>query len=221
MCKFNKFEDVNNFKWKFLKEAEYCGKYDMVKLAPYTSEKMPKNLLAFHELSASKELSQVWFHFYIDDYHFERLWNCPEKYVDRLTSCDGGFSTDFSMLLDMPRSQQIWNCWRNRVMAYWMQKQGIDVIPNVGWSDENSLEWAFDGIPEKSVLSITTQGCLRDYVCKQSLVNGLHRLIREKNPLKIIVYGKFPDEWKNRFSVPIVSYMSFSEMKWGDGNGQR
>ena len=49
--------------------------------------------------------------------------------------------------------------------------------------DTESLSWAFDGIPEKSVLSITTQGCLRNgYLCKQSLLNGLHELIRIKKP---------------------------------------
>jgi hypothetical protein len=35
-----------------------------------------------------------------------------------------------------------------------------------------------------------------DYVSKQSLLNGLHELARQKHPEKLIVYGKFPDAWR-------------------------
>ncbi|MBQ2602898.1 MAG: DUF4417 domain-containing protein, partial [Oscillospiraceae bacterium] len=123
---------------------------------------------------------------------------------------------DYSIYLDMPRSQQIWNCWRNRAMAYYMQRNGLTIIPNAGWSDAESLEWAFDGLPSNSVLSITTQGCMgHDYVSKQSLLNGLHELARQKHPEKLIVYGKFPDAWRERFPMPIVVCNTFSQERWG------
>ena len=83
------------------------------------------------------------------------------------------------------------------------------------WGDTESLSWAFDGIPEKSVLSITTQGCLRNgYLCKQSLLNGLHELIRIKKPEKLIVYGQFPENWKHKFPNIITTLKTFVEEKW-------
>ena len=218
---FNKIEDLDTFHWKRIKGAEFEGKYDMPILQPIHGVE-PTNLIPFHMTLSEKNPSPHWFHFYEDDYQFERFWRQPSRYLPILKKYAGGISTDFSIYLDMPRSQQIWNCWRNRAMTYYMQQNGLYVIPNVGWSDSESFEWAFDGLPANSVLSITTQGCMgHDYVCKQSLLNGLHELSRRKHPEKLIVYGLFPDVWKERFSMPIVVLNTFSQERWGSKHGQR
>lgn len=173
----------------------------------------PFNLLPFNMALKCTVPWNFWVHFYIYDYQFERLWKTPERYLKILRRFAGVISPDFSILLDMPVAQQIWNCWRNKVLAHYLQKNGIAVIPNVGWSDAESYAWAFAGIPENSILSVTSQGCMgHDYVCKQSFINGLHELVRRKSPEKIIVYGIFPDEWKCRFSVPIIALPTFSEI---------
>lgn len=96
-----------------------------------------------------------------------------------------------------------------------MQENGLNIIPNACWGDEESLEWAFDGLPNNSILALTTQGCMQktDYR-KQILVNGIHELIRQKHPSKLVVYGHFPDAWLERFSVPVVTLQTFSEERW-------
>ena len=219
--KFDKYNDIDTFRWSRIRGARFEGQYDMPVLQP-VHDLEPKNLLPFHIALSNKEPDRHWYHFYEDDYQFERFWNCPSKYMSALKKFAGGISPDFSIYLDMPRSQQIWNCWRNRAITYYMQSNGLSVIPNVGWSDEWSYEWAFDGLPTNSILSITTQGCMgNDYVCKQSLLNGLYELARRKHPEKLIVYGRFPDIWKERFSMPIIVYNTFSQEKWEAQNGQR
>lgn len=119
----------------------------------------------------------------------------------------------------MPWGQQVYNSWRNKYMAVLLQKQGKPVIPNVGWSDASSYDWAFSGIPENSILSITTQGCLRNRICKQSLFNGLHELVRRKHPSAIVVYGVFHDEWKDKFGTEFIVIPPYAKEKWGDNNG--
>lgn len=214
--KFNKLIQCSSFHWELIKGAKLTGQYDMPELiAVHDIE--PVNLVPFHMTKTTKDPAQNWFHFYEDDYQFERLWNKPSQYLSILKRFAGGISTDYSIYLSMPRAQQIWNCWRNRVMAYYMQQNDITIIPNVGWSDAQSLEWAFDGLPSNSVLSITTQGCMgHDYICKQSLLNGLHELVRKKHPEKLIVYGIFPDAWLERFPMPVLVYKSFSKERWGE-----
>lgn len=178
----------------------------------------PSCLLPFNMALTCADPGNFWVHFYIYDYQFERLWKSPERYLEILRRFAGVISPDFSILLDMPVAQQIWNCWRNKVLAHYLQKNGIAVIPNVGWSDAESYVWAFAGIPENSILSVTSQGCMgQDYVCKQSFINGLHELVHRKNPEKIIVYGIFPDEWKCRFPVPIIALPTFSEIRLRKG----
>ena len=214
MQKFNKFEAFDVFRWERVKGAKLVGKYDMPELKPciYAA---PHDPIMFHMAKSTKEPQNRWFHFFEDDYQFERIWNRPDAYLPILKRFEGGISPDFSMYLDMPKAQQVWNCWRNRAMAYWMQENGLNVIPNACWGDEESLEWAFDGLPNNSVLALTTQGCMQktDYR-KQVLVNGIHELIRQKHPTKLVVYGHFPDAWLERFSVPIVTLKTFSEERW-------
>lgn len=71
-------------------------------------------------------------------------------------------------------------------------------------------------------LQWTTQGSLDSYVLKRMLLNGLHEIVRRKHPIGLIVYGKFPEAWKKRFSIPIVVFPSYREMKWeGNNNGKR
>ena len=208
------------FRWKNLEGLEITHDFDMP-IVKAVNDVTVRNLVSFNNAKYCIDREHSWYHFYIHDCLFERFWNNPQKYLNMLLSFEGGISTDFSLLLDMPLAQQIYNSWRNKYMTALLQKQGKPVIPNVGWSDESSYPWAFSGIPEKSILAITTQGCLRDRVCKQSLINGLHELVRQKQPTKIIVYGIFYEEWKDKFGVDFEIFPSYSKEKWGDKNGKR
>lgn len=214
MHKFNKLEAFDNFHWKMIEGAKTVGRYDMPILKP-CKEADITNIVPFHQAISIKESSDSWFHFFIDDYQFERLWNRPNRYIPILERFKGGITPDFSMYMDMPKAQQVWNCWRNRATAYFLQTKLDNIIPNACWGDIESLEWAFDGLPENSVLALTTQGCIKPKdERKQILVNGLHELIRSKHPTKLYVYGNFPEEWKKRFPIPIITLKSFSQNKW-------
>lgn len=215
--KFKKLEKFHTFHWKEIEGADLCGKFEMPQVMPI-HHVTPQKLVPFHMICSDKQsegMQEKWVHFYIDDYQFERLWNTPGKYLQMLQKFAGVISPDYSMYLDMPRAQQIWNCWRNRVTAYWMQKQGIPVICNVGWSDAESLAWAFDGVPEHSVLAVTTQGCWKEGCCEMALLNGMHELVRQKKPEKILVYGKFPEQWKERMGTDIEVIRPFARERWG------
>lgn len=220
MSKFDKLS-LNTFHWALISGADFEGKYDMPILKPVSLE-LPENMVPFHMAKSCKEPECSCFHFYEDDYQFERFWNNPEKYIPILKRFKVGVSTDFSVYLDMPKGQQVWNCWRNRVMAFYMQKCDLSIIPNVSWSDEESFDWAFDGIPENSDLFVTSQGCMgKDYVCKQSFLNGMHELVIRKKPRRIFVYGRFPENWIDKFPIPIIICKTFSEERWGKCNGKR
>ena len=209
---------ADSFKWNRLEGISITPDFDMPVVAP-VNDVHPRNLVSFNNAKYCEGKADSWYHFYIHDLHFERFWTNPDRYLPLLEKFEGGISTDYSIYLDMPRPQQIYNSWRNKYCATLLQRQGKPVIPNVGWSDESSYDWAFSGIPEKSILAITTQGCLRNRVCKQSLFNGLHELIRRKNPTLIVVYGVFHEEWMDKFGTDFLVFPSYSEEKWGGHNG--
>ena len=86
----------------------------------------------------------------------------PQKYLEVVKKFKGIIAPDFSLYRDLPTPLNIYNCWRNKVLMAYYQSQGIDVIPNVSWSDETSFSWCFDGLPINSVLAVSTNGCIRD-----------------------------------------------------------
>ena len=176
----------------------------------------PKELVPFNavmSLSADKIDSFLFFHYFQHDYQFERIWKNPTHYLPFLLRIGQGIGPDYSMFLYMHPAEAIINCCRNRLLTFYLQKQGLTVIPNVCFGDEQTLEWAFDGLPKGSILALTSQSCMQDNVAKRSLINGIHRLVREKHPEILYVYGHCPDVWKDKFGVEIKTLPTFCS-KW-------
>lgn len=134
-------------------------------------------------------------HFYVDDYQFERCWANPNNYIDHLKKFKYVISPDFSLYADLPKAHQIWNCYRNRLLAAFWQARGVKIIPNVSWGDESSFAWCFDGIPQNSVVAISTVGTRSN---KKAFLRGYRRMLKVLKPTQIIVYGKIYPEMKEK-----------------------
>lgn len=208
------------FKWNYLDNVDITDIYDMPKIKA-VNNLFPRNLVDFSNAKYCKERDNSWFHFYTYDSKFNHFWNDPGKYLKMLSQFEGGISPDYSIYIDMPYPQQVYNSWRNKVSTCILQECGINVIPNVGWGGEETFDWAFDGIPENSMLAVTSQGCMKDSMCMRTFVNGIHELIRQKHPTDLVVYGNFKEEWYDKFDVNIIRISSYSEFRWRNKDGQR
>lgn len=161
------------------------GKYNMPTLEPV--DFVPKRMMGFNYAKTSTDFEAT-LHFYIDDYQFERIWNRPLEYLPLMAKFDACLTPNFSVYLDYPEAAKIWNTWRGRLLGQVMQDYGITTVPIVYWSDERSYDWAFDGLPENSTLSLNdfhrgeTQA--REYWDK-----GVEELIRRKSPKRILLFG--------------------------------
>lgn len=206
---------LREYKDKILDGSLSEGTFMMPKLdAVHNVE--PDKLIPFNSLM-SLSLSGIgcfdFFHFYVHDYQFERVWSNPSKYLPFLRRIGQGIGPDFSMYLYMHPTEAIINCCRNRLLTYYLQKQGITVIPNVCFGNEQTFSWAFDGLPEHSVLALSSQSCMCDNISKRTLINGIHELDRRKFPELLYVYGIFPDKWKDKFGMEIKCLPTYSS-KW-------
>lgn len=123
----------------------------------------------------------------------------------------GIITTDYSMLPEMLPGQSLWNCTRNRVMAYYLQQQGFNIIPVASWCIESDFEWCFDGLPEQSSIAITTNGCMSSPYGKRMLLRGVEELQKQKSPTNLIVCGRHVDELDIYDNVHY--YPSFSQ-RW-------
>lgn len=129
-------------------DAVYKGLFEFPKIE--AANEPPNRLIAFSKAISCTDFNQ-WIHFYEDDYLFERLWNNPIKYLDLLKKYKGVILPDFSLYRDMPFAMQIWNIYRSRAIGHWMQKNGINVIPNIRYGDRRSYKLCCDGIEKNSM----------------------------------------------------------------------
>lgn len=189
-------------KFDLLEGLTLTGKYNMPVLD--ATQTIPSKLISFNECLQCAHPEQYFVHFYVDDYQFERVWNQPKRYTELLRRFAGVISPDFSMYLDMPRAQQIWNNYRSKLLAAFFQKHKLEVISNVSWSDSSSFDFCFDGLPQNSVLAISTNGCINNYSSLYFL-DGYHEMLKRLKPAKVLVYGQVPKEIQSNL---IVHYQS-------------
>lgn len=153
------------------------------------------NLLEYHYCSSvpqSQRKSKT-VHFFLSDYLFVRVWNRADDNVKFLKQFGACFSPDFSQYTDMPKAMKIWQHYKKMwVSAYW-QLNGIKVIPTACWSDEESYEYCFEGMPKESCIAVSTLGVMNNPPYAEGLFRqGYEEMKRQLNPKQIIFYGKKP-----------------------------
>lgn len=163
-----------------------AGAYDMPVIQ--ATNHVPKDLISFNYMLTKDDFAKG-IHFYIDDYQFERIWNTPDKYMDRLAMFDCVLTPDFSLYMDMPLAMQIWNVYRSRLIGQKMQDAGITVIPALSWSDERSYDFCFDGLQQGGTVSVSTIGVKQDEDAAAIWVSGMNEAINRLKPKCVVVYG--------------------------------
>lgn len=188
---FNNVYDV--FHSYLVADADYAG---CIELPTFKASKLlPKNVITFSKaMNKSCKDFDGWVVFYEHDRSFERLWNQPKRYLNKLKKFCGIISPDFSLYRNMPLVMQAWNTYRGRALAHWMQSNGIEVIPNIRWGDERTFDFCFDGIETNSNVAVGTHGCIKRAADKQYFKKGLKELIKQIKPKNIVVYRAAPDE---------------------------
>ncbi len=171
--------------------AKYEGVPEMPVIFP--TMEVPNRLIPFSKAVPVKDYDQ-WVHFYEDDAKFERIWKNPKKYLPLLSKFNGVISPDFSLWVDMPQPQQIWNTYRNRALACWLQSQGVKVISNIRFSTPWSYSFCFNGAPKKSVVSVGTHGLMKGKRDRERFKQGLQAMVDAIEPIGIVVYGTDPDD---------------------------
>ncbi len=210
---------VDVFHASLLKNVAYCGEYDFPRIKEI--HKIPRKMIPFSKALKEQRDYNQWVCFYEDDFLFERIWNCPSKYLEKLRKFEGVVSPDFSVYYDMPYSMQIWNIFRSRSIGAWLQKNGIHVIPNVRFGDERTFECVCDGISRHSVISIGSLGCIKSRDYREEFEKGVERVTEILEPETIVIYGTPPrniDVLKEKGSnVVVIKPLSYFDRKKVNG----
>lgn len=177
---------------EFLRNGLYAqGAYSMPFIYSQESAQIIKNieLLAFdktHTIELLPPNKRKAVHFFLDDYKFDEVWNSPSKYIRKLAQYSSVLTPDFSTYINMPIVLQIYNTFRNRWCGAYWQKNGLTVIPTIGWGDENSYDFCFDGVQKGSVVAVSTLG---NVGFEEDFMQGYNEMIKQLEPTKVINYG--------------------------------
>ena len=206
--------------------ATFCQPFD-IPFCPTTLETIPNKLVPYTEAKSANGKGGI-VHFYIDDYKFNGidspLYNRLQTVLDLFRKFDGIITPDFSTCQDFPEAIKIGNTYRMRAFGYYSSKHGIPVVNNVRWGDPDTYDYSFAGLPENSILAISTHGCIkqRDNRCRFKI--GLLELYNRLKPHTLLVYGNTPDDIFDKIrqeGVKIVSYPTYwSQRNQKGGNDE-
>lgn len=178
---------INGYNLQLYDSRSVDGYYQMPIIK--NNKTIPKDLIGFNYVLSDKNPEGKSIHFFLDDYQFERLWNTPEQYVEKLMQYEVVLSPDFSLYMNMPMAMKIWNVYRSRLLGHYWQTQGIKVIPTISWAERDTFDFCFDGIPLGSIVAVSTIGVKKEDEAFSVWKNGMDAMIKKIKPKTIIVYG--------------------------------
>ena len=153
---------------------------------------VPSDIVPFEKCHREKN-RRKYVHFYMHDKGFANVLTSTKRYVDLFRTYDGVITPDCTMLVGQAQCLLQTNTYFNRAVGVYLQKQGIPVIPNIRWSDESSFEYCFLGVPQHTIVSVSTHGCIRSAEQKKLFRIGLQAMIDELAPTDVLVHGYMPD----------------------------
>lgn len=138
------------FRVSLVETAFFDGKFEIPHINAPNEIIIPSGMVPFSIRERSRN-KKDFVCFYEHDVNFREILTNTEKYVDELKQYPGIITPDCSLYIDAPLCVQIADIYLNRAVGYYLQKQGIYVIPNIRWGDERTYREDFLG--EKGCVS--------------------------------------------------------------------
>jgi len=187
------------------------GKWNMPII--HKSTYVPDRLVGFNYV-LNKAEDDCTIHFYLDDYQFERIWNRPDLYIEKLKRFNAVLTPDFSLYMDMPMAMKIWNIYRSRLIGQMMQNEGIEVIPTVSWAEKETFDFCFDGLEQYGTISVSTIGVKRDSEAYKVWADGMDECIERLKPTTVIVYGGKLEDYTFNENVNVIYLENEVTKRW-------
>lgn len=180
--------------------AQLVGDCGIPELMDLRNTQIPSCIVPFTKAkNRSLKIRRGYVHFYEHDKYFSDILTSTKRYLDVLKMYDGVITPDCSMIRGRARCVQQINTYFNRAVGFYLQKNGIPVIPNIRWSDENSFDFCFLGVPLHTIVSISTHGCIRSRKEQDIFILGLNMMLEVLKPSSVIVHGHMPPYIFDRF----------------------
>ena len=204
MPQYRQDRNYENLNKAIFTEAKAVGPFDIPQLQPVYCDL--ESWLSFNYAKTCSDPENQGIHFFIDDYQFQRLWAQPDTYIPMLSRFDAVMTPDFSTYTDFPKAIQIYNHFRKHWLGAYWQWHGLIVIPTISWSDEESLNWCFDGEPVGGTVAVSAVGTQMDETARNLFRLGYEAMQDRLKPKSVIFYGSVPEEFKADNVIQIAAY---------------
>lgn len=174
-------------------DAILVGKPGIPMLMNLENADIPKDMIPFSKAKTAINKRQ-YVHFYEHDQAFSTVLTGTKNYLELLKQYDGVITPDCTLMIGQAPCLQQANTYMNRAVGYYLQKNGIPIIPNIRWSDESSFEYCFLGVPKHSIVSVSTHGCITSRAERKMFKIGLNAMLDELAPHTVLVHGYMPDD---------------------------
>ena len=227
--KKKRFEMDDGFRPELVAGASFDGILEIPVIHKPNEILIPRNIVPFSQFN-SVGGSGYAVSFNDMDLAFSDAIRSPENYLSPFSRFDAIISPDVSLYRDQPLTTQIANIYRNRAIGYYYQSKGLYVIPQIRWGDERTYttmvlpeKAAFLGAPKRSIVYVSTYGCIQGKENKMYFRNGLQAMLEELEPVVVLVYGPMPDSVFGDYLsyTKFVQYPDWISQKRGrinDGN---
>ena len=198
-----------SFKYsKYLQGAELVGSEGFPKIKP--TQSIPEDVISFNEWMANGHPEKHWVDHFVDDYRFNCVYRNCDRYLERYRKAKGVIGTDFSAYRNMPAYRRKDSVGKNRELDFYLQRNGIDVIPVVSYAYPRDFEWCLDGLPPNSSVAISTNGSMQNFVSHEMFIGGAIEVQKRLHPSHLIIAGGPVPELDALFDN-IVYYPNFSQ----------
>lgn len=152
------------------------------------SDYIPSSLIGFN-YAKTESRTDCGVHFFVDDYQFERVWNEPERNIERLKKFPCVLTPDWSMYMDMPMALKVWNSFRRQLIGQIWQNAGLTVIPTLSWAEPETYKFCFDGIEKGGTVAVSTVGVVRHKDARAVWIDGMREALKRIEPKTVVCYG--------------------------------
>lgn len=202
----------DGFQQRLTERATLVGAPGIPMLMDLHNAQVPRDMIPFGKARKCPD-KRKYIHFYMHDREFSRVLTATDHYIDLLKLYDGVITPDCTLLIGQSPCLQQTNTYMNRAVGFYLQKNGIPVIPNIRWSDESSFEYCFLGVPLGSMVCVSTHGCITSREERRMFKTGMSAMLDAIHPKVVLVHGFMPESIFGEFSGQVEFYRYASQFE--------
>lgn len=129
-------------------------------------------------------------HGFVSDKTINRFINNPFKYLDLLREHRFVVAPECSTYSALPKMVNLQSVFLCRNVNCFLQEHGVPTIPCYTYSTFDSVEYSLWGLPHHSTIAVGNHVVGRHEVQHEIVKYAIQELIKEKHPIRLLVYGE-------------------------------